>query len=145
MAVTITPADATLAIRAAAAADAIDPTVATVIGYLFKAASAMVLDHAPKAPDEIHDVALIRLVGWLYDSDPADPAVGRALLVSGASAVLAPWREHRAGAIGTLDAGGGPSPAPAPGAGLPPLPGAGNFILAVKDGELIWVAFPLPS
>lgn len=144
MAVTITPDEAAVAVRAAASADAVDPSVATVIGYLFKAAAAMIAERAPDAPDDIHNGAQIRLLGWLYDSDPADPQVGQALRVSGADALLAPWRVHRAGAIGTAAASPAPGPTPAPGAGLPPLPAQGHFILAVNNGELEWLAFPAP-
>lgn len=145
MAITISQTDATLAIRAAAVADAIDPAVATVVGYLFKAASALIIEYAPGAPDDVHNMGLIRLLGWLYDSDPSDPSIGRAMAVSGASALLAPFRTHRAGAIGALDqqpAPGGDVPA---GAGLPAYPAEGSFILTVNNGELAWVEFPLPS
>lgn len=145
MAITITAAEIAVAIRAAADTDNVPSAVATVLGFLVPAASAIVLEHAPGAPDAVQNAALIRLCGWLYDADPADPSVGRAMQVSGAAALLARWRVHRAGIIGTLDAGGGDGPAPAPGAGLPPIPGAGSFILVTKNGELSWLAFPLPS
>lgn len=136
MAVTIPVADATIAIRAAAAADAIDPTVASVIGYLFAASKAMVEAHAPDAPDDIQNVATIRLLGWLYDSDPTDPTVGRALWISGAASILAQWRVHRAGVIGGEDA--------AAAGRVPPPPEDGSFILTSDNGALAWVAFPLP-
>ena len=144
MAVSITQAQATVAIRAAPNADAIPAPVATVIGVLWPGAVMAVVEYAPDAPDAMHDAAVVRLLGWMWDAEPTDPAVGRAIHVSGAAPLLAPFRKHRAGAIGAVepDAGGG-APVP-PGAGLPPLPAEGSFILTVKDGELTWVAFPLP-
>lgn len=142
MAVTITIPELAIAIRAAASEDAIPAPVLTVLGFLAPAAAAMVLGYAPKAPDSMHNAAVVRLGGWLFDADPTDPTVGRALHVSGAAALLAQWREHRAGAVTGV---GVPSPTPAPGAGLPPPPSEGSFILTVNDGALAWVAFPLPS
>ncbi|MYA41282.1 MAG: hypothetical protein F4Z31_05970 [Gemmatimonadetes bacterium] len=143
MAITITNPELAVAIRAAADADAIAPQVASVLGFLAPAASAIVLHYAADAPDPVHNAAMIRLVGWLYDADPTDSRVSRALEVSGAAGLLARWRSHRAGAIGAAapTPGGGDVPA---GAGLPPLPGEGHFILAVDDGELVWLPFPKP-
>ena len=140
MAVTLTPADVAVAIRAATATDAVPAPVTTVLGFLVPAASALVLDYAPTAPDAVHNGALIRLAGWLYDSDPADPAVGRALQVSGAASLLAPYRQHRAGAVGAAT----PVPTPAPGAGIPPPPPEGHYILTVTNGVLGWIEFPRP-
>lgn len=142
MAVTITNSELAVAIRAAASEDDIAAPVAKVIGFLAPAAAAMVLDYAPDAPDPMHNAGVIRLAGWLFDADPTDPAVGRALQVSGAGPLLSRWRKHRAGAIGSAAS---TTPQPTPGSGLPPLPGEGSFILTVKDGVLAWVQFPLPS
>ena len=140
MPVSITQAEATVAIRAATDPDAIAAPVAAVVGYLFAAAEAMVELYAPNAPDAVHNAALIRLLGWMYEADPTDVRMGRAMQVSGAAPLLSQWRVHRAGAIGQA----AEPPAPTPGAGLPPLPGSGHFILSVDDGELKWLAFPLP-
>lgn len=141
MAITITPAQVALAIRAAADPDEIPEAVTTVLGFLVPAASAMVLDHAPAAPDAVQDAALIRLTGWLYDADPADTRNGQAMQLSGAASLLAPFRVHRAGIIAASAA---PSPAPSPGGGVPSPPAAGSFVLLSVNGELSWVAFPVP-
>lgn len=141
MAVGITAAEAAVAIRAATSTDSVDPTVLTVINIVFAAACALVMEYAPKAPDAIHNAAAIRLTGWLYDSDPTDISTAQILRVSGASSVLAQWRVHRAGPIGA----GAPGAAVPSGAGLPPIPPSGNFILNAKDGELEWLEFPDPS
>ena len=147
MAVTISPGDLAVAIRVATDPDAVPTAIATVLGFLQPAAAAMVTGYAPDAPDDIHNAAVIRLAGWLYDADPTDSRIASALQVSGAAPLMSQWRGHRAGAIGSAAAngatpgGGGNVPE---GAGLPPLPGAGSFILTVNNGELAWVDFPLP-
>ena len=145
MAVTVSVAVAAVAIRAATSVDSIPDPVALALKFAFPAASELVLNYAPGAPDDIHNAAAIRVLGWLYDADPTDSRVSRAIQVSGAAGLLARWRVHRAGAVGT---GEGPEPAPAPsptpGAGLPPLPASGHFILAVDNGDLVWLAFPKP-
>lgn len=146
MAVTITAGELAVAIRAAAAADAVPDQVATTLGFLMPAAAAMLLDYAPAAPDAVHNAALIRLAGWLYDADPTDSRVSNAIHVSGATNLLASWREHRAGIIGNVAAasGGGTGPV-TPGAGLPDLPSSGSWTLIVNNGELEWIKFPLPA
>ena len=57
--------------------------------------------HAPNAPDAVQDVSAIRLAGHLYDSPTAarGTAYANALRNSGAAAILAPWRDHRAGVM----------------------------------------------
>ena len=147
MAVTITPAEIAVAIRAATAVDAVPDPVATVLQFMAASAGAMTMEYAPGAPDAMHNAAVIRLAGWLYDADPTDSRIARALDVSGAASLLAPWRVHRAGAIGSLEPtpGGVTPPAPA-GAGLPPFPTEpGQYILTVVNGDLAWLAFPSPS
>lgn len=141
IAVTITAEQMAVVIRAAPATDAVDARIALVIQFALAAAGACVVDYAPKAPDAVHNAAAIRFVGWLYDADPSDPQTSRALIVSGAQSLLAPYREHRAGAIG---AEGEPTPVTPSGSGLPPLPDDGHYILTVSDGELAWTAFPAP-
>lgn len=144
MAVSIPQGDATVAIRAATSAENVDPAVNTVIGYLYAACVALVEEYAPEAPDSVHNIALIRLLGWMYDTDPTDPSLGRAMMVSGAAPLLGQWRVHRAGVIGDTDAAGGTTPV-APGAGLPPAPASGHYILSVNDGTLVWLEFPDPE
>ena len=77
------------------------------------AAAALVGRHAPGAPGEIKDEAVVRCAGWLADQPMAsvrDETTGdistsyntaslSALRHSGAMALLAPWRIYRAGVI----------------------------------------------
>ena len=76
-------------------------------------ASARVLRYAPDAPDEIHNEAVIRLAGYLAQSDYggiSEETVGPMTVKrpvnhaamfrnSGAAGLLAPWRTHRAGSV----------------------------------------------
>ncbi|MDD9990374.1 MAG: hypothetical protein OXP75_01095 [Rhodospirillales bacterium] len=144
MPVTITVQEVAVAIRATADDGEIPAAISTTLGFLFPAASALVVEYAPDAPDAVQNAAAVRLTGWLFDADPTDPRLGQAMQVSGAAPLLAKWRVHRAGAIGPASGGAAPGPAPAPGAGLPDVPGDGSFILTVNNGVLAWVAFPLP-
>ena len=80
---------------------------------LVQAAAARVLRYAPDAPDEIHNEAAIRLVGYLAQSDygsiteEAEGPMSRSFVVNhadafrrcGAAGLLAPWRTHRAGNV----------------------------------------------
>ena len=65
-------------------------------------ATAMVTKYSPNAPDAIHDEALVRLSGWLFDSDPsgANPGGPVAMRASGAASLLSPYKIRRAGLIG---------------------------------------------
>ena len=139
MAVTVEVGPVAVAIRAATDPDAIDGTVARVLALMLPAAATMVLQYAPAAPDEMHNVAAIRLVGWMYDADASDPSLGRAMQLSGAANLLSQWRVHRAGAVGPAL----PTPAPEGGA-VPEPPGTGNWILTSNNGVLTWVEFPQP-
>jgi len=65
---------------------------------------------APNAPEAILNEAVIRMAGYLYDSPTAHAGnYAGAFSRSGAEAVLAPWRNHRAGVLG-----GGPAAAAIP-------------------------------
>jgi len=112
--VTITQQAATVAIRAATDVDEIAGPVESAIAVIWPAAVALVQHHAPEAPDPIHNAAAVRLLGWLYEADPAERGGDRALQTSGAFGLLGPWRVHRAGAIGAAD--GQAAPVPTPGA-----------------------------
>jgi len=113
---------------------------ATTIRYLRAAAEAMILITAPGAPDAVHDGALVRLAGFMYDND-GETRITDMMGVSGARQMLAPWRTHAIGVIGTP----ADTPITPPGGGvLPPLPGDGTFILQTIDGVLTWVKFPAP-
>ena len=54
---------------------------------------------APRAPDSAHTEAAVRLIGYIYDQPFASrgDAYSIALRSSGAAAMLAPYRHHRAG------------------------------------------------
>lgn len=142
MTITISQEEATVAIRAATVETDIPTPVATTVRYLWAATKVLIVEYAPAAPDDMHNAASIRLLGWLYDSDPADPLVGRAMQISGAAALLAPYRVHRAGAVGAPTTA---EPTPGTGAGLPPVPGPGSWVLINDEGTVKWIKFPLPA
>ena len=148
MAVTISVEEVAVAIRAAGDVDSVPPPIVTVITVLLGAASAIVIEHASQAPDAVHNVAVIRLVGWLYDADPSEARSGQALRMSGAQSLLAGWREHRAGPVGATPAGTGPAPAPTPaptpGGNVPEPPAQGDYVLTSVNGEFRWIEFPQP-
>ena len=80
-----------------------EPTgqVAAVLERIASAAAEMVTRYAPTAPDAIHNEAYVRLASFLYDHD-ASAAVGRgpsAIRVSGAAAIMGPYRVKRGGLI----------------------------------------------
>lgn len=142
MAVTVPVADVLLAARVVADTASIPDPVSKVAGLLYPAASAIIEQYAPLAPEGVQNAAMVRLFAWLWDADSTDPALGRALQVSGTAALLSQWRVHRAGAIGQA----GETPAPAPGPGNVPTPPAdGHYILTSVNGVLTWVLFPAPS
>lgn len=82
---------------------------------LGEAASALVEDYAPSAPQAVKDEAVIRLAGWLagssFDNVTSETSVASAtvqyqpgsqnlMIRSGAGSLLTRWRVRRAGAIG---------------------------------------------
>ena len=144
MAVTLTPGDVALAIRVATDADQVPEPAAALLGWLIPAATAMVVDYAPDAPDSVHNIGLIRLVGWMYDSDPTESVTSNPLLVSGAGSMLSRWRVHRAGLVLGAQPGDTPTPTPTPGGNVPTPPADGNYILTSENGSLEWVQFPKP-
>ena len=96
MAVTITVADLRAALRLG------DSTEETAeVTRLLAYATEAVTKHVPTAPDAVHNEAVVRLAGYLFDS----PFAGRraefanALRNSGAAAILLPYRIHRAGRV----------------------------------------------
>ena len=122
------------------------PTLGPLIGAdetfaerVLAVASARVTRYAPGAPDEIHNEAVIRLAGYLAQSDYggiSEETVGPMTVKrpvnhaamfrnSGAAGLLAPWRTHRAGSVAVAgaaeDADG--SSQGAPGDGLIRWPG----------------------
>jgi len=138
--VTITSGTAAVSIRAAAAGAALPAAVQVALDVLFPAAIAMVERYAPEAPDDIHNAAVVRLLGWMWDSEPGLATSRTGIVASGAAAVMSMWRVHRASAV---DEPAAITPA-APAGNLPPLPASGSFVLSAENGELEWLPFPLP-
>ena len=69
---------------------------------LLATATELVTRHAPDAPDAMHNEAVIRVAGYLFDMPQAARGAGFADVMrnSGAAALLLPWRVHRAGSTG---------------------------------------------
>ena len=79
---------------------------------LFNIAKGLVERYAPTCPDDVHNEALLRTAGYLHADDPAlrvlrsvkvpdalevEPrAPGSAVRLSGAGALMSPWRVRRA-------------------------------------------------
>ncbi|MYE06320.1 MAG: hypothetical protein F4Y04_03715 [Chloroflexi bacterium] len=142
------PSDITLeriavALRLSPDDDSVPPPVAQVLEIHRATGDELIETYAPGAPVPVKNGALVRVVGWLFDSDPASSIGLGALDASGAAALLTRFRVHQAQALS--DGGVSPSPSPTPGSGLPPIPAEGTFILGVANGELEWVSFPLSS
>ena len=95
---------AQLAIHLRISTDDAAPTgaLATVLDRIVATSTAMVEKFAPDAPVAIKDEAVVRLAGWLYDSDPsgANPGGPVALRASGAASILGGYRVRRGGLIG---------------------------------------------
>lgn len=145
MAFTITDQELAVLFRITTDPDGTLPAAqSTAIKFLRAGAEACILAYAPDAPDSVHDTALVRLGGFLYDADPAEIRVTNPMAASGAESVLAMWRKHRIGVIGAADAILPPLP-PGQGGNVPDPPGDGHYILTSNDGVLTWVEFPSPS
>lgn len=138
MPVTITQADLTVAIRAATSATDIPQPVQDVIAVIFPAAEAIIMQHAPLAPDAVQDAAMVRLCGWLYDADPVAQGGTQPLQSSGAAQLLAQWRVQVAGALT-------PGPETPKPADVPAPPENGSYVLVAVNGEEKWIEFPVPA
>ena len=145
MPATLTVGQVAVAIRAATDPDMVPPAIAAILDCLVPAGKALVEGYAPGAPDAVLDAALIRVVGWLFDADPAETRTRNPMQVSGATAILSSWHIQRAGLVmgDTAPAVVVPTP-PAGGGNVPDPPGDGNFILTSDNGEFVWVMFPKP-
>ena len=100
MAVTLTQPELSAALRLGETAE--ETAEAT---RLLSYSTTAVIKYAPSAPDVIHNEAVIRLAGYLFDA-PTASAAGRyanALRFSGAAAILLPYRIHRAGLADAVD------------------------------------------
>lgn len=71
------------------------------INRLLRWATATVERHAPEAPDEMHDMAAVLLVGRAYDRPLASRGTAHSNIMrqSGAGTVLMPWRKMVAGHV----------------------------------------------
>ena len=81
--------------------DSPDTAETAVLARLLKAATALVERYSPNAPVDVQDEAVILVVGYWYDSPTSAAGSGyaHAFSNSGAQALLAPWRIHRAGVV----------------------------------------------
>ena len=142
MPITIDVADVALAIRAITDKTNIPTQIETVLQQIVDAGSALVEHHAPQAPDDILNLALIRVCGYLYEADPTRAPRGREdpLRTSGAAALLSAWRVHRAE---VLNADNETDLTPSS-INVPSPPISGNFALFSDEGVLTWVEFPKP-
>lgn len=99
MAVTITAAELAAAIRVGDSTEE-QAEVARLLSYATEA----VTRHAPGStaapvPDAVHNEAVVRIAGYLFDQPLASRGTmhADALRNSGARAILLPYRTHRAG------------------------------------------------
>ena len=78
------------------------PEETAEVTRLLATATELVTRHAPDAPDAMHNEAMIRVAGYLFDMPQAARGAGFADVMrnSGAGALLLPWRIHRAGSTG---------------------------------------------
>ena len=97
MAVTITRAQLAARIRLGRTQTELDET-----DELLAYATEAVTKHAPLAPDVVHNEAVYRLAGYIYDRPfaSADTRFSNALRNSGAASALLPYRVHRLGLTG---------------------------------------------
>ena len=96
MAVTLTAAQLAAALKIPSP----DAAETEVLARLKTVVSTHVERWAPLAPDVMLNEAAVRMAGYLYDAPTAHAgAYGAAFEHSGAGALLAPWRTHRAGLV----------------------------------------------
>ena len=93
MAVTVSQAAVALRLLGSTT-DTIDAAQADIVARQINVAQGLVTAHAPTAPVNIQDEAVIRLVGFLYDQDPSLPRSTNPMVASGAGALLAPWHRN---------------------------------------------------
>ena len=77
-----------------------EPTLGTLT-RLMGAATAIVDDFAPAAPEEISNVSVSLIVGYLYDAPISEGArYANALANSGAQLLLSRWQSRRVAIVG---------------------------------------------
>ena len=97
MAVTVTALALAAAMRIGDGSTALEEPTATVVNRVLAAATEMVTDYAPDAPDAMHDEAVVRLAGFLFDAPPgASQRYTNPFHDSGAQSLLARYRVVRA-------------------------------------------------
>ena len=101
MAITLDAAGLVAALRLGDSAEEL-AEVTRLLAY----ASEAVTKHVPTAPDAVHNEAIRRLAGYLYDQPEAarGDAYANALRNSGAARMMLPYRVHRAGYADAVDA-----------------------------------------
>ena len=109
MPVAITLETTLLAIRAVTNEQGIPPPILATGSVYYGAAKQMIEQYAPKAPSAVQDSAMVRLVGWMWDSPISDPYQNKAMTSSGAASILAQWRTHSIGIISDSDDDSSPS------------------------------------
>ena len=101
--------------------DAVDAGVTAELTRMQAVAVAYIeLDVGTRAPETVRDEAVRLFTGYLYDGPDFNPGGAASSYInawrqSGAQALLARWRQHRAGLLGPAGAAGGGA---APGAGF---------------------------
>ena len=101
MAITLGVAELLAALRLGDSAEE-TAEVTRLLAYATEA----VTKHAPTAPDVVHDEAVRRLAGFLFDQPETSrgDAYANALRSSGAARMLLGYRIHRAGLSDAVDA-----------------------------------------
>ena len=96
MAVTLTVSELLAALRLGSS-DAETAQATRLLAY----SMAAVTKHVPICPDEIHNESCIRLSGYLFDQpfSSRGAVFSNAMRNSGAAAIMAPYRIHRAGIV----------------------------------------------
>ena len=98
MAVTISRIELAAALRVGDGVNAPEEPVGGIITRLLAAATELVQGYAEDAPESVQNEAVVRLCGWMYDAVPGR-SFANAMDLSGARALLAPWRGRRARAV----------------------------------------------
>ena len=119
------------------------PTELEETDELLAYATEVVIKHAPDAPDVVHNEAVFRLAGYIFDRPFAssDTKFSNVMRNSGAASALLPYRQHRLGLSGEDDAG--TSPQTAAGNAITGLEIVGsNIVVTFGDGSTEDVPLP---
>ena len=138
MAVTLTAEELAAALRLGDSTEEM-AEVAFILAY----ATQTVTRHVADAPDAVHNMAVRRLAGHLFDQPEAGrgDAYANGLRNSGAASMLLPYRIHRAGFAGDEPAASSPATAAANAiTGLEIV--GGNIVVTFGDGSMEDVPLP---